>query len=209
MEIPPQLNQGNFSKAFKVLGLQSSQPAKPTAEVADRALPLDDLDGDSSSDNNYGPDDPYGSDDDVFQEDLFDSEQSRARESPGDATANQFNETRFAVANAIPAWLSGFPPTTTDSPGAFPIADSFLMQRMQQLFLADGSSRLSVTIVDVRISEAARGSTPFALYLLQVRSGLRTWMIQRRYREFAVLHRCLESGKIGIMSSIFASSSVF
>lgn len=101
----------------------------------------------------------------------------------------------FVVANPVPTWMAGVADGAASDRSQPVVADSELLQRVQQLFFADGGNRLAISVVDVHLSEASRSTAPFALYLVEIRSGLRTWVVQRRYREFAALHRCLECCK--------------
>jgi hypothetical protein len=123
---------------------------------------------------------------------------SRTREGvPVSVASQDLAPPDFTIVDPVPAWVTTLASRGVEEssgPDGEAAPDSELLQRVQQLFLADGSSRLDVSVIDVHLSEAARGAAPFALYLIEVTSGLRTWRVQRRYREFAVLHRCLESG---------------
>ena len=156
------------------------------------------LDGDSISDDDEGDALRSPLDDLVDPDGLLDgpplltgqhciTDESMGGEEPTPAV--------FVVVDPVPTWmLSVTDGAASDRPQPV-VADTELLQRVQQLFLADGGNRLAISVVDVHLSEASRSTAPFALYIVEIRSGLRTWVVQRRYREFAALHRCLECCK--------------
>lgn len=162
------------------------------------AATLHDLDGDGSSiEDDDGFRSPISELLDVGDDGLLSEPTARVGVPIGVSGGIDEAPTTFAVVDPVPAWMTSMAARGAEESGGGAgeaVADAELLLRVQQLFLADGSSRLDISIVDVRLSEAARGAAPFALYVVEVTSGLRTWRIQRRYREFAALHRCLESG---------------
>ncbi|KAA0168010.1 hypothetical protein FNF31_00509 [Cafeteria roenbergensis] len=55
------------------------------------------------------------------------------------------------------------------------------------------SSPIGVQIVDVGWRATGTGTSGHVVFLLEVTTGVRAWHLQRRFSEFAALHRCLEA----------------
>jgi hypothetical protein len=124
---------------------------------------------------------------------------------PASTSSSRAPSTRASMSHAAPLSAEGedAPPSSSSSSAVViaaptPLAVAVLPPpdlaalRSGNIFLSPGSARVSVAVIDVSLRDGGvGGSSPHSVYLVRVRCGLRTWLIQRRYREFSALHRCL------------------
>ncbi len=92
-----------------------------------------------------------------------------------------------AVARAVDAALGGLPAHRSGQPS---LRRQAAPPEEPDLPL---SSPIGVQIVDVGWRATGTGTSGHVVFLLEVTTGVRAWHLQRRFSEFAALHRCLEA----------------